>query len=249
MGDYDVDFEVDFPEGVRATSPDSVAFAAMESLPVLLRTHCIRICMFSSICKLSTDAGSIASAAAGASRALSGFIRLNSALTGRGPLPELHEEALAWMRGVADANAHTLPPLSEYGKRASGIVSALETGKPVDPKEIEALISYVYSTFHYAAVDLSDAIRAAHQKMLEEERERAEDARNSAQEAVDRIDTISRTVRLIALNAAVEAARAGDAGRGFSVIAQEIKSLSEATEEASGDVRVSLDGIMQNLRF
>ena len=53
----------------------------------------------------------------------------------------------------------------------------------------------------------------------------------------------------VALNAGVEAARAGDAGRGFSVIALEIKSLSEATEEASGDVRVSLDGILENPGF
>lgn len=248
MSLYDVDFDVDFPEAVKRGASDEAAFAAMEMLPVLLRTHCIRTCMFSSVCKLSTDPTSIASAARGASRALGGFRRLHSALVDRGPLPELNEAALAWMRGVADECGHTLPPLTEFGKRAGSIVTALEAGRPVEATEIEEMIAFVYSSFHFAAVELSEVIHDAHNIIISEERAKAEEARGSAKEAVDRIDTISRTVRLIALNAAVEAARAGDAGRGFSVIAQEIKSLSEATEAASGDVRVSIDGIMASLR-
>jgi len=249
MTEYNVDFEIDFPASIARDASDEEARAAMASLPVLLRTHCIRICMFSSVAKLSADPDSIASAVKGASRALGGFQRLHRALVGRGPLPELNETALEWMRGVADANAHTFRALSGFGQRATSLVGKLEAGSPVEAREIEDVIGYIYSEFHYAAVALSEAIHAAHEVIIAEDRNRASDARGQAQEAVDRIDTISRTVRLIAVNAAVEAARAGDAGRGFSVIAQKIKSLSEATEAASGDVRVSLDGIMASLRL
>lgn len=61
----------------------------------------------------------------------------------------------------------------------------------------------------------------------------------SMQEITDRIGVvrdIARQTDLLALNAAVEAARAGDAGRGFSVVAAEVRKLSERSNSAASEI-------------
>lgn len=59
-------------------------------------------------------------------------------------------------------------------------------------------------------------------------------------ETLAAIEKVSFSVRLIALNAATEAVRAGEAGRGFAVIASEIRSLSDRTTELVSSVRTHM---------
>jgi methyl-accepting chemotaxis protein len=62
------------------------------------------------------------------------------------------------------------------------------------------------------------------------------------------IEEISAQSNLLSLNAAIEAAHAGDAGRGFSVVAGEIRRLAERSTEATKNVADIVAGIVEDTR-
>lgn len=63
------------------------------------------------------------------------------------------------------------------------------------------------------------------------------------------IKNISKHSNLLALNASIEAARAGDAGRGFSVVAKEMGKLSNLSKESAERVAGSLSEIKSSIEF
>jgi len=87
---------------------------------------------------------------------------------------------------------------------------------------------------------LSENTRQAHNAIS-----RVSDDTSNIGTVLDVIRGVSEQTNLLALNAAIEAARAGEAGRGFAVVADEVRTLAQRTQESAQEIHTMISRLQE----
>ncbi len=125
--------------------------------------------------------------------------------------------------------------------------SAREAAQSVSQVAVATQQAQIVATEGYSVVgetitgmnDIADASRQSSQIIST-----LVDRTNNISAIMEMLEGIAGQTNLLALNAAIEAARAGDAGRGFAIVANEVRSLAGRTTEATNEV----DAILKNIK-
>ncbi|WP_198164732.1 methyl-accepting chemotaxis protein [Rhodoplanes sp. Z2-YC6860] len=126
---------------------------------------------------------------------------------------------------------------------AAGDTSESATGVATAVEELSASIGEVSDQARRASDVIAEAMRRT-DSALQNTAELAQSVRD-IDEFAGMITNIASQTNLLALNATIEAARAGDAGRGFVVVAQEVKALAAQSTKALAEIRSKTQSICQ----
>jgi len=154
---------------------------------------------------------------------------------------ELHSSAQA-MRGIADNTSHSSQTVAASSEEASTNVSTVASAM----EEMSASVSEIASQVTNVKTKSNDTANNA--QSANETVGHLNQLAENIGEVVVAIQDIAEQTNLLALNATIEAARAGEAGKGFAVVADEVKKLATQTNQKTEEISSRIDKIQSATR-
>jgi methyl-accepting chemotaxis protein len=146
------------------------------------------------------------------------------------------------MAGTSDSATQQATRVAAASKGAAASIESVATAT----EELSASVSEIAQRIEQSTQMIGTAVAQA--DGTDRQMQALAAAAQKIGDVVNLISAIAAQTNLLALNATIEAARAGDAGRGFAIVASEVKALAAQTAQATEDIAAQINAIQTTTR-